>query len=228
MIYEAIVTMMNKIDIFDRYSGEYDKWFDTHLLAYQSELQAVKMLLPQDGKGIEIGVGTGRFSVPFGITIGVEPSRGMAEIARSRGITVYDSKAENLPFEDNLFDFVLMVTTICFLEDPLQALKEVRRILRPFGKIIIGMLDKDSPLGRQYETNKNGSKFFKYADFRSVNQALEWLTISGYNNIHILQTLFHNPEEITALEPVREGYGEGLFAVISAQRRGNQADAIGW
>jgi SAM-dependent methyltransferase len=210
--------MMDKIDIFDKYSEEYDKWFDTYLSVYQSELQAVKMLLPHGGRGIEIGVGTGRFSVPFGITIRVEPSRGMAEIARSRGITVYDSKAENLPFDDNIFDFALMVTTICFLEDPLQALREIRRILRPSGVIIIGMLDKGSPLGRQYEANKNGSKFFRYAEFYSVKQALEWLKISRYNNVRIVQTIFRKPEEITALEPVKEGYGEGFFIVISAQK----------
>jgi ubiquinone/menaquinone biosynthesis C-methylase UbiE len=209
---------MNKIDIFDKYAEEYDKWFDHYLSAYQSELHAVEMLLPHGGRGIEIGVGTGRFSVPFGITIGVEPSGAMAEIARSRGITVYDSKAEKLPFDDNTFDFALMVTTICFLEDPLQALKEIRRILRLSGVIIIGMLDKDSPLGRQYEANKNDSKFFRYAEFYSVKQALEWLKISRYNNVRILQTIFRKPEEITALEPVKEGYGEGLFVVISAQK----------
>jgi ubiquinone/menaquinone biosynthesis C-methylase UbiE len=209
---------MNKVDIFDEYSEEYDKWSSINLSVYQSEVQAVKMLLPQGGKGIEIGVGTGRFSVPFGITIGVEPSRGMAEIARRRGITVYDSKAENLPFDDNTFDFALMVTTICFLEDPLQALREIRRILRPSGVIIIGMLDKDSPLGRQYEENKKDSKFFRHAEFHSVKQALEWLKISRYNNVRILQTIFRKPEEITAPEPVKEGYGEGFFIVISAQK----------
>jgi len=216
--YGAIIKMMNKIDIFDKYAEEYDKWFDAHIWVYQSEVRAVKMPLPQSGNGVEIGTGTGRFAIPFGIRIGVEPSGAMAEIARSRGITVYDAKAENLPFDDNAFDFVLMVTTICFLEDPLQALKEIRRILRPAGKIIIGMLDKDSPLGKQYEAKKNDSKFFRHADFYSVNQVLEWLRISEYNHIHVLQTIFHKPEEITALEPTREGYGKGFFVVISAQK----------
>jgi ubiquinone/menaquinone biosynthesis C-methylase UbiE len=210
--------MRNKIDMFDKYAQKYDKWFDTYLLVYQSELLAVKMLLPRGGRGIEIGVGTGRFSVPFGITVGVEPSRGMAEIARSRGITVYDSMAENLPFDGNTFDFALMVTTICFVEDPLQALREIRRILRSSGVIIIGMLDKSSPLGRKYEEDKNDSKFFRHAEFYSVKQVLEWLKVSGYSGVRILQTIFHKPEEITDLEPVKEGYGEGLFAVISARK----------
>ncbi len=210
--------MMNQNNIFEKYAEEYDEWFDVHPWVYQSEVRAVKMLLPQSGKGVEIGTGTGRFSVPFGITVGVEPSREMAEIARSRGITVYDSKAEHMPFDDNAFDFVLMVTTICFLEDPLQALKEIRRILRPAGKIIIGMLDKDSPLGNLYEAKKDGSKFFKHAVFYSVDQVLEWLKTLEYDHIQALQTIFNKPEEITALEPIREGYGEGFFVVISAQK----------
>ena len=208
---------MSKVNIFDEYAGEYDGWFDTNYWVYQSEVQAVKRFVPQNGKGIEIGVGTGRFSVPFGITVGVEPSGAMAEIARKRGITVYDAKADNLPFDDSTFDFALMVTTICFLEDPLQALKEIRRILCPDGKIIIGMLDKDSPLGNEYDAKKKSSKFYQYAEFYSVNQVLEWLRISGYDHVQVLQTIFHNPEEITALEPVKEGHGEGLFVVISAQ-----------
>jgi len=216
--YGAIIRMMNKINIFDNYADAYDKWFDAYTWVYQSEVRAVKMLLPQSGKGVEIGVGTGRFSFLLGITVGVEPSRTMAEIARSRGITVHSAKAENLPFDDNAFDYVLMVTTICFLEDPLQALREIRRILRPSGKIIIGMLDRDSPLGRLYETKKNESTFFRYADFYPVRQVLEWLSVSAYNHMQVLQTIFHNPEEITALEPVKEGHGEGFFVVISAQK----------
>ncbi len=210
--------MMDKITIFDKYAEEYDRWFDTNSLVYQSEVRAVRMLLPQNGQGVEIGAGTGRFSVPLGITLGVEPSRAMAEIARSRGMTVYDSKAENLPFDDNTFDFVLMVTTICFLEDPLQAIKEIRRILCPSGKLIIGMLDKDSPPGKESLSKKKNSKFYQYANFYSVNRVLNWLKISGYNHIHVLQTIFKKPEEIIVLEPIREGYGEGLFVVISAQK----------
>jgi len=209
---------MNQNNVFEKYADEYDEWFDVHPWVYQSEVQAVKMLLPQSGKGVEIGAGTGRFSIPFGITVGVEPSKAMAEIARIKGITIYDAKAEKLPFDDSTFDFVLMVTTICFLEDPLQALKEIRRILRPAGKIIIGMLDKDSPLGKRYEAEKNGSKFFKHAVFYSVDQILEWLKTLEYDHIQALQTIFRKPEEITALEPIREGYENGFFIVISAQK----------
>jgi ubiquinone/menaquinone biosynthesis C-methylase UbiE len=210
--------MMSRTNIFDNYAEEYDAWFDNHSLVYQSELKAVKMLLPQGGKGVEIGAGTGRFSIPFDISVGVEPSGPMAEIARSRGMTIYNAKAENLPFDDTTFDFALMVTTICFLENPLQALKEIRRILCPAGMIIIGMLDKNSPLGKLYETKKNDSKFYRYAKFYTVKQVLKWLNVSGYAHIRTLQTIFHNPEAITTIEPLRDGYGERLFVVVSADK----------
>jgi len=210
--------MMNQHNAFENYAEEYDTWFDVHPWVYQSEVRAVKMLLPQGGEGVEIGTGTGRFSIPLGIRVGVEPSVAMADIARSRGITVYDSKAENLPFHDNAFDFALMVTTICFLDDPMKALEEIRRILRPSGKVIIGMLDKDSPPGKLYETKKNDSTFYNYARFYAVKQVLEWLNVAGYAHSMTLQTIFHNPEAITAIEPIKEGYGEGLFVVISADK----------
>ena len=80
------------------------------------------------------------------------------------------------------------------------------------------MLDKDSPLGKLYEIKKNSSKFFKHAVFYSVDQILEWLNTLEYDHIQAFQTIFHKPEEITALEPIKDGYGEGLFVVISAQK----------
>jgi ubiquinone/menaquinone biosynthesis C-methylase UbiE len=209
---------MDRNNVFDTYAAEYDKWFDAHPWVYQSEMQAIKMVLPQSGRGVEIGTGTGRFSAPFGISIGVEPSTAMAGIARGRGITVYDSKAERMLFHDGAFDFALMVTTICFVEDPMRALEEIRRILRPAGKIIIGMLDKETRLGRLYETKKNDSTFYKYARFYAVKQVLEWLNASGYAHSKTHQTIFHNPDALTTIEPIREGYGEGLFVVISADK----------
>ncbi len=48
-----------------------------------AELAAVESLWPATGQGLEIGVGTGRFAVPLGIKIGVEPARAMAEIAKT-------------------------------------------------------------------------------------------------------------------------------------------------
>ena len=124
------------IEAFDQFAVDYDKWFDTYKFAYQSELEAVKKFNPSQGIGIEVGTGTGRFSVRFGIKIGVEPSESMAAISRARGIKIYKAIAEQLPFDDKSFDFALMITTLCFVDNPSLAIKEIYRILKPKGKII--------------------------------------------------------------------------------------------
>ena len=209
---------MDSIQVFEKWAQEYDEWFDINRFAYESEVLALRKFIPKNGKGLEVGVGTGRFSVPLGIKAGVEPARAMASIAQKRGIEVYEAKAEELPFESESFDFVLMVTTICFLQDPMQSLKEAKRVLKPEGHIIIGMIDKDSPLGMVYESKKEHSRFYKYAKFYSVRQVLGWLSESEHSHIEICQTIFENPERMTAIDAVRDGYGEGAFVVISAQK----------
>ena len=205
------------MNVFEEAAIEYDEWFETHEWVYKSEVEAIKNLIPETGEGIEIGVGTGRFSVPFGIKVGVEPAKAMAEIARKRGIHVYEAKAENLPFHANSFDFALMVTTLCFLEDTFHALKGIKRILKPTGKIVIGMLDEDSPPGKLCEEKRKKSKFYKDARFYSVNQVLDWLKKLKFNNLQTVQTIFKNPSKIQSIEPVEEGFGKGLFVVISAE-----------
>ncbi|RCV63579.1 Ubiquinone/menaquinone biosynthesis C-methylase UbiE [Methanophagales archaeon] len=208
---------MSENQIFEDGAEEYDEWFSEHWFAYKSEVRALGTFIPKNRKGLEVGVGTGRFAVPLGIQIGVEPARAMADIARKRGITVYEAKAEELPFDNASFDFILMSTTICFLHNPMQALQESARVIKSGGNIIIGMIDSDSFLGKVYDLKKKNSKFYRYAHFYSVNPVLEWVRKLGYGHIRICQTIFKNPEKITAIEPVKDGYGSGCFVVISAQ-----------
>ncbi|HHZ4597759.1 TPA: class I SAM-dependent methyltransferase [Legionella pneumophila] len=70
------------------------------------------------GLGLEIGVGTGRFAVELGVHHGIEPASKMRVIALSRGIHALDGTAESLPYQDNYFDFALLITTLCFINDP--------------------------------------------------------------------------------------------------------------
>jgi len=213
---------MKSIQIFEKWAQEYDTWFDENKFTFESEVLALEKVIPKNSNGIEIGVGTGRFAARLGIRVGVEPAKAMAAIARKRGIEIYEAKAEKLPFDSGSFDFVLLVTTICYLQNPIQALKEATRVLKSDGYIIIGIIDKDSPLGKTYEVKKGESKFYKYAHFYSVTQVLEWLQRLKYDNIKISQTIFKNPKEITSIEPIKVGYGDGIFVVISAQKEMNR------
>lgn len=206
------------IQAFEAAAREYDAWFEPYRLGYESEVQALKTFASPGRRRLEIGVGTGRFAVPLGITVGLEPARAMAAIARQRGITVVRGVAEALPFPRDSFDLVAMVTTLCFFRDPFLALAEATRVLVPSGQLLIGMIDRDSPLGRMYEANRARSKFFREARFYAVPQVLAWLRDLGYRDERLCQTIFKGLNEITSLEPVRAGHGDGGFVVISASK----------
>jgi ubiquinone/menaquinone biosynthesis C-methylase UbiE len=166
---------MPKISPFEKHFDRYEEWFIENEYAYQSELDAVKLLMPKFEKGLEVGIGTGRFAVPLGIKNGVEPSYQMRKIAIERGLNVVEGVAENLPFEDNSFDLVLMVTTICFVDDAPKALKECFRVLKNNGTILIGFVDRDSTIGKIYQANKEKSLFYKEATFFTTSEIVELL-----------------------------------------------------
>ncbi|VGO19919.1 class I SAM-dependent methyltransferase [Pontiella sulfatireligans] len=207
---------MAKTSAFEKHASDYDQWFEDHRHVYQSELEALKKLLPESGKGMEVGVGTGRFAAPLGIKTGVEPSQAMREIARNKNIDAMDGTAEALPFPDEHFDYVLFVTTVCFLDSLEQAFKEAFRVLKSNGAVMIGMIDRDSQLGQEYDARKKESRFYKEAVFRSVDEVVSGLENSGFGGFQFVETLRYPTAEIMKKEPVQEGYGEGAFVVVKA------------
>ncbi len=207
---------MAKTSAFDKQAAEYDAWFDRHCLFFQAELAALRSIVPATGHGVEIGVGTARFALPLGISIGVEPSPGMAELARQRGLDVREGVAEALPFDDESFDFAIMVTVVCFLDDVNGAFREAWRILKPGGAFVVGFIDRESKLGRIYEQKREQSVFYRDATFYSVNDLVMLLHETGFSDFSYRQTLF--PGERTDVT-VREGFGDGSFVVIKGHKK---------
>ncbi|MCD6310950.1 MAG: methyltransferase domain-containing protein [Elusimicrobia bacterium] len=207
---------MTKNNLFDDLFFRYDEWFEKHKFAYRTEVELLKKLVPSSGRGLEIGVGTGRFAEALGIKEGADISEKMLELAARRGVAATLAAAENLPYEKESFDFVLLMMTICFTDDPSQALKEAGRILKPGGFIIAGIIDKNSSMGKGYRGKD--SPFYKSATFFSAEELLHMLTEAGFGNFEVLQTLFENYKDSTGLDRIDEGYGSGSFVAVKAEK----------
>ncbi|MGB2660926.1 MAG: class I SAM-dependent methyltransferase [Candidatus Omnitrophota bacterium] len=201
-------------DFFDKYYKRYDAWYNENKLAYLSELEAVKKVLPTEGHGLEIGVGSGRFAAPLGITVGIDPSKKMVELARGREVDARLGVGEELSFKDSTFDYAAIIVTLCFVQDPEKVITESARVLKSDGKVIIGIINKESFLGKFYQ--KKGSIFYGQARFFDIEEVVQMLRASGFSNFSYYQTIFDYPDKLSAVEKPLEGFGEGGFVVISA------------
>jgi ubiquinone/menaquinone biosynthesis C-methylase UbiE len=98
---------------------------------------------------LEVGCGTGHFTRWFakqGLhVVGLDASPAMLEQARLRNGTSYlQGDAQALPFEDRRFDLVAIITTLEFVTDPVQALREAMRVARQ--GLLLGVLNRHSLL----------------------------------------------------------------------------------
>ncbi|MCK4622089.1 MAG: class I SAM-dependent methyltransferase [Desulfuromonadales bacterium] len=203
---------------FNTHHQRYDAWFTHHEAAYWSELLAVRALLPWQGLGLEIGVGTGRFAAPLGIRVGLDPSRAMLSYAAKRGVSAVLGTAEAMPFLDSSFDYALNVTTICFLDNVKAALTETYRILKHSGHLVVGFIDRTSPLGKQYQAHKAENVFYREATFYSAQEVAGLLKDSGFSKQVWLQTLSSPLNEMREPEPLRSGSGQGAFLAVRATK----------
>ncbi len=206
---------MAKTKPFEENRELYEEWFIRNDAVYKSELKAIRHFIPEQGKGIEIGIGSGLFAKPLGIKDGIEPSEKMRELAIKRGLNVINGVAEKLPFKDNEYDFALMVTTICFVDSPEKSIAEVYRILKHNSPFILAFVDKESKVGREYLKMKEKSIFYRDAVFFSTDELLSLLSQAGFKDYKIVQTVFGSLDDVENIQDFKPGYGDGSFVVIS-------------
>lgn len=167
---------------------------------------------------LEVGVGSGRFAQALGIETGVDPSVELLKMARRRGITVFLGRGEQLFFNRDSLGTVFLIVTLCFVDSPVGVLKEAYRVLMPGGKIVLGLVLRESPWGKFYQQKKKeGHRFYKYATFYRYDEVLRLLSQAGFSIERVTSTLFQKPGEVKGMELPRRGYHSSAgFTIIMA------------
>ena len=182
------VFMPNRMteDVFEQFAEVYDRWFDEHTAEYHAKLARIRRLLPPpDSRAIEVGIGSGRFAAPLGITLGIEPSSALGRIAQRRGIDIIRGRAEAIPVRDGSCSSVLMVTVICFLDDPVPACREIHRILVPHGTLALGFIEREGRIARKYLHEEGKHRFLSRARSSSPDEVQALLSNNGFRGITI-------------------------------------------
>ncbi len=208
---------------FDSLATAYDSWFEEEgRLTFAIEvkaLQEVLSLLPKPW--LEVGVGSGRFAQALGIETRIDPSVKLLEMAQRRGITVFQARGEEQFFRAQTFGAVFLILTLCFVDSPIAVLQEACRILKPEGKLVLGLVLRENPWGKFYQSKKmQGHHFYKYANFYSYPEVGRLLIDSGFTIERAISTLFQKPDEVRKMEAPREGFfANAGFTVITARKR---------
>ncbi len=165
-------------------SEKYEQWFSTPFGKYADRLEkklVFEMLGNIFGKKIlDVGCGTGNYSLELASSgaevYGIDSSEEMLEAARKMAneskehITLQNAKAESLPFEKNEFDIIVCITA-CEFTNLKSTSKEMLRVLKPDGKLVLGILNKFSLYALQKSIS---SKLKKSSSFSGANFLTPW------------------------------------------------------
>ena len=203
---------------FKHLVASYEAWFDEYPYVFRTEVAAIKKIWPEiDGMiSLEIGSGTGRFAKELGIKECIDLSPDMAAVAEARGVNTRLGFADDLPYENDQFDVVLITFSIIYFRDPQKVLAEVFRVLKDGGCLILGFIDKNSRIGKTYVSRKDTSVFYKEAQFYSVMEVEETLLATGFRNLTFSQTLFSDLDTTTTVEQSIPGFGKGSYVLAKA------------
>ncbi len=190
---------------FDSLALKYDLWYEKPFgrSAFELEVKCLKELAGEFGSALEVGVGTGRFAEALGVEFGLDPSYEMLKLARDRGIKCVQGAGENLPFRNEVFDLVLIVVSICFVDNPAEVLEECRRVLKRGGTLLLGLIVRESRWADFYiKKAREGHPIYRHATFYSLRDIEVLLESKGFRIERMLSTLLEEPQDE---EPVSKG-----------------------
>jgi ubiquinone/menaquinone biosynthesis C-methylase UbiE len=130
---------------YGRLAPEYDARWSFYVEATTRETLARLRLRPTD-RVLDVGCGTGALlrrlaeSHPAELLTGVDPVPEMLAVARRRlpaEVELREGWAERLPFADEQLDVVVSCNMFHYIQRPVEALREMRRVLRTGGRLVV-------------------------------------------------------------------------------------------
>lgn len=226
---------------FDEYASEYDAWFLDNRNVLYSEVNLVAAVLGDAGRVLSVGCGSGLFEKilreEYGIDItdGIEPSEGMAEIARKRGMNVEIATAEDACFGCEKYDTLLFNGTPSYISGLDRVIKKAYASLPAGGKIILVDVPKESSYGIMYNLakalgtwnhtllegvyppNPYPMEFVNVANWRTTAEKVCMLEQAGFTGLKFMQTLTSHPlySDSEEEQPLT-GYGKGDYVAVVA------------
>src|SRR3972149_5644889 len=167
-----------------KYNPEtYEAWYHTPRGRWIGDREfalLMRMMRPENNSSLlDVGCGTGYFSRRFADSdihvTALDLDAAMISFAQatSSADNYLLGNALSLPFADRSFDYSTAITSLCFIDDPTQALREMLRVTRY--NVTLGLLNRDSRL----YTHKHGHGSYKGAHWDSVSDIKRWVTEIG-------------------------------------------------
>jgi len=158
---------------------------------------------------LDIGCGDGRLAIQMARAgarvVGLDPDAAMlraaGDQAKAAGVRLdlIDGRVEALPLADQRFDVVTAVTVLCFVRDETLAWREMARVLRPGGRLVIGELGRWSLwAARRRIRGWLGSRLWRHAAFHSAADLRRAAEGAGLVVEEVRGAVFHPPSATLA------------------------------
>lgn len=199
--------------LFDDWPDRYEKWFTTPIGSLVRRVEwelIVDLLRPGPGEFLlDAGCGTGVFTLDMlscgarvvGLDLSLFMIRRAKQKAWSSQLQIISADILNLPFPQNSFDKTVSITALEFIPDGQRAVKELFRVTRKGGTVVIATLNSLSPWAeRRREEGRKGHPLFSKVFFRSPGELAALTPAKGETRtaVHFLKE--ENPDRAWEIE----------------------------
>jgi len=215
------MTESENAQLFDDWPDRYEKWFTTPIgsLVKRVEWELILDLLrPGAGEFIlDAGCGTGVFTLDMlscgarvvGLDLSLAMIRRARQKARNSRLQVISADLLNLPFPENTFHKAVSITALEFIPDGQEAVKELFRVTRKGGTVVVATLNRLSPWAeRRREEGRKGHPLFSKAFFRSPGELAALSPAKGETRTTVHFCKEEDPGRAARVE--EEGQRKGL------------------